>query len=80
MYFTRSEVVNRFRTDASGNYYLLANHSDEYYREDLDLLTDRITIDNTTTYQALQYPDELGVNGVLLQQQWLPFPLTIIHY
>lgn len=76
IYFTRTEMgtaVNRFRKDVSDNYYLLANHSDEYYVENKDLLIDGVTVDTTTIYKSLQYPTELVVAYTTLTQQWLPF-------
>lgn len=70
---TLGTEVDRFRKTADGTYYLLANHSAEYYRENTEALATAVEVDDTTTYAALDYPDEITVAGITLEQHWLPF-------
>lgn len=70
---TLGTEVDRFRKTVDGTYYLLANHSAEFYLDSPELLAVDVNIDATTTYAALDYPDELVVAGIALQQHWLPF-------
>lgn len=70
---TLGTEVDRFRKAVDGTYYLLANHSAEFYLDSPELLATGVNIDETTTYAALDYPTEITVAGIALQQHWLPF-------
>lgn len=70
---TLGYAVGRYRQDAAGQYYLLINHSDYAADTVAETFTDAVEVDETTTYTALDYPSELAVNGLALDQVWPPF-------
>lgn len=71
---TLGTAVLRFREDAAGQYYVLAQHSDEWLVSNpVDVFPDSVQIDDTTRYAALSYSDSLTLNNLELDQDWPPF-------
>ncbi len=74
-YSTMGTQVFRFRMDSAGKYYLLTKHSDTLYADyQAEVLnTDLVTIDDTTTYNELTFPETLEVADMTLDLANLPF-------
>ncbi|EKD76699.1 MAG: hypothetical protein ACD_43C00018G0004 [uncultured bacterium] len=84
IYFNRETMgteVNRFRKDATGAYYLLVNHSEAFYshnNEAAATLAENVQLDDTTVYQALDYPGQIAVGDIIFKQNWLPFTTELL--
>lgn len=74
-YSTMGTLVFRFRMDAAGKYYLLTKHSDTMYSDYQNevLNTDLVTVDDTTTYNELTFPETLEVADMTLDIAHIPF-------